>query len=112
MGSVFEFNDTLKLRRGEGFPVDATVGSTHNFRIEGRRIYHLDPVRVFLVEEIDGLWNFVGQALILRETIDAEKNETSGEFRITKLYSCDYAAQLNLNDAPTGKGFPRVAASP
>jgi len=107
MGSSLEFNDTLKLKRGNGFPTEISLGSTHPFCIQGRRIYHLSPVRVFLVEEVDGLWNFVGQAMILRETIDAEKNETSGVFQITKIYSSEYAAQLNLNDAPQGKGFTR-----
>jgi hypothetical protein len=54
MGSPIELNDTLKLKRGNGFPSNVQEGETYPFSIEGRRIYNLNPSRVFLVEEIDG----------------------------------------------------------
>src|SRR5512135_3644655 len=105
MGSVLEFNDTLKLRRGDGFPNKIKLGGKYSFSIADRRIYHLKPVRVFLVEEIEGLWNFIGQVQIIELTINAETNKTSGRFIVTKLYERDYAQLLNKYDSPPGKGY-------
>lgn len=105
MGSTIEMNDTLKLRRGAGFPAGAEQGGSYPFTVPGRRLYHLDPVRVFLVEDIEGKWNFVGQAVVTELTIDAVREETRGVFRAAKLYPPEYASQLNLYDAPPGKGF-------
>lgn len=111
MGSPIELNDTLKLKRGAGFPADVREGDVHRFSIKGRRIYNLSPSRVFLVEEIDGKWNYVGHAMILAQSIDAQADRTLGEFRITKVYPRDYAAMANLIEAPPGKGFEDNSAT-
>jgi hypothetical protein len=105
MGSSIEINDTLKLKRGEGFPLDIRDGCDYPFSLAGRRLFHLNPVRVFLVEEIAGRWNFVGQAMILEQTIDAVRNETRGRFMVVALYPKDYAALMNRHEAPAGKGY-------
>ena len=104
MGSSIEINDTLKLKRGDGFPPDVREGCDYTFSLPGRRLFHLKPVRVFLVEEIEGRWNFVGQALILEQTIDAERDVTRGRFVVTSLYPRDYVALMNRHEAPAGKG--------
>ncbi len=106
MGSLIEINDTLKLKRGAGFPPDIREGGEYGFTLPGRRLFHLNPVRVFLVEEIDGKWNFAGQALVLEQTIDAVKDETRGRYKVIRLYPADYVAQMNRHEAPPGKGFP------
>jgi hypothetical protein len=108
MGSCIEVNDTLKLKRGEGFPADIREGGEYAFTLPGRRLLHMKPVRVFLVEEIGGKWNFVGQALILEQTIDAERDETRGRFIVAKIYPRDYADLMNRHEAPAGKGFSSV----
>lgn len=105
MGSTLEFNDTLKLRRGEGFPQAINLTDEYTFTLKGRRMFHMAPVRVFLVEEIEGKWNFIGQALISELTINALDDTTSGRFKLAKLYGRDYAMQLNQHDAPEGKGY-------
>lgn len=105
MGSAIEINDTLKLTREEGLPERTHVGLEFQFSKPDRRLFHLKPVRVFLVEEIEGKWNFIGQALIHELTIDAERNETRGRAEITKIYPRDYARQMNQHDAPSGKGL-------
>jgi hypothetical protein len=105
MGSIIEFNDTLKLKKGDGFPENIEEGKEYRFLIEERRIYHLYPVRVFLVEEIDKMWNFIGQVHIIELTINPIEEKTHGVFRVFKIYSRDYALLLNENDAPTGKGY-------
>lgn len=105
MGSTIEINDTLKLKRGAGFPSDIRLGGEYGFALPGRRLFHLKPVRVFLVEEIDGKWNFVGQALILEQTLDAERDETRGRFVVTALYPAEYTVLMNRHEAPAGKGF-------
>lgn len=105
MGSTIEINDTLKLKRGAGFPPRVELNGVYNFTSQGRRLYHLSPVRVFLVEEIDGKWNFVGHAMILELTIDAARDETRGVYKVVSLYPPDYAAKANQHDAPQGKGY-------
>ena len=105
MGSVIEINDTLKLSRGEGFPATAVLGGHYDFRVAGVRLFHLKPVRVFLVEEVDGLWDYVGHAQILELTINAVTRETSGRFEITLLYPRDNADQRNVEEAPPGRAY-------
>ncbi|MBU8922467.1 MAG: hypothetical protein KOO63_11675, partial [Bacteroidales bacterium] len=105
MGSKIEINDTLKLKRGGGFPEKIELGERYDFTISERRIYHLKPVRVFLVEEIEGKWNFVGQAHIIELTINAESNQTSGKYEVIFIYPEEYVSMLNIYDAPKGKGY-------
>lgn len=105
MGSIIEINDTLKLKRGDGFPYEVRVGERYPFVIPERRLYHLAPVRVLLVEEVDGFWNFIGHAHIIGFTIDALRNETRGIFEVTMIYPKEYVALANRYDAPKGKGL-------
>ena len=108
MGSMIEINDTLKLKRGDGFPPAVREGGEYSFKLPGRRLFHLKPVRVFLVEEIGGKWDFVGQAVILEQTIDAERDETRGRYVVAALYPRDYAAMMNRHEAPADKGYSAV----
>ena len=105
MGSTIELNDTLKLKRGEGFPREIIQGGQYSFSLPGIRLFHPKPVRVFLVEEVAGLWNYIGHAMILEQTIDAEREETRGRFEVTLLYPPEYAAQVNEFEAPKGKAY-------
>ena len=104
MGSIVEFNDTLKLP-GEDLPKQLAVGMDCVFRRPGVRIFHPVPVRVFLVEVVDGKWNFLGKATILEQTIDAVKHETRGVFRIQSLYPDAVRKIMNQHEAPEGKGY-------
>ena len=105
MGSSIEINDTLKLQRGVSFPKDIKLGNKYEFTISDKRLYHLSPVRVFLVEEIDGLWNYIGHAMILELTIDPIKNETRGIYEIVNLYSDEYRILANKYESPPLKGY-------
>lgn len=105
MGSPIELNDTLKLPRGRGFPENVEVGGVYDFTIGGRRIYNLSPSRVFLVEEVDGKWNYIGHALVLHQRIDAASETTAGRFEVTRIYPRDYAKLVNGFEAPPGRGY-------
>lgn len=110
MGSQIEINDTLKIKT-ENLPAELTVGSRHEFKIDGKRIYHLDPVRVFLVEEINGKWNYIGHVLIKKLIIDSEKNETGGIYEVSLLYPENYQQYANEFEAPRNKGYIGPGAS-
>lgn len=78
------------------------------------RIYHLDPVRVFLVENIESKWLFWGHALIQKQEIrklnpgpnwKAGDWETAGVFLIESIYDPDYQKLVSLNESPPGKCF-------
>ncbi|MCK6562478.1 hypothetical protein L6R21_25035 [bacterium] len=104
MGSILEFNDTLKIG-SEFLPKEIEEGKEYSFKLKDRRIFHLHPVRVFLVEEKDGKWNYIGHAQIIEQTIDALNNTTSGRFIVSKLYSKEYVEIVNRNEPPTGKEY-------
>lgn len=104
MGGLIELNDTLKLKRGNGFPPDVQLGGIYEFSIDGRRLYNLKPSRVFLVEEIEGKWNYIGHAQILSQSIDPVADKTTGRFEVTLLYPREYAQLVNRYEAPAGRG--------
>ena len=95
MGSIFEINDTLQITKEQGFPRILDI-KTHlkkpyrltdikdkvfSFRNKPKiRMYQIPPVRVFLVENIDGKWIYWGLAHILEINHDYIKNATSGKF--------------------------------
>lgn len=105
MGSLIEFNDTLKLKRGNGFPDSIELDGEYAFTIKDIRLYHLDPIRVFLVEEIAGKWNFVGHAVVLEQHVDSKTKRTSGVFKVIKIYDEAHRLSMNQNEAPNGKGY-------
>jgi hypothetical protein len=47
----------------------------------------------------------VGHAMILRQTIDAETDRTTGQFEVSQLYPPEYVKLVNQFDAPTGRGY-------
>ena len=106
MGSTVEFNDTLKLSRDD-IPRPLAIGREYTFRRPGIRLFHPDPVRVFLVEEVEGKWNFLGKVTVLEQTIDAVKQETRGIFRLQSLYPDDVRKTMNQHEAPDGRGYEK-----
>ncbi|MFX7090580.1 hypothetical protein ABTH94_20785, partial [Acinetobacter baumannii] len=85
MGTKIELNDTLQLTIAQGFPADIFDLAKHRqnpvsladvadkvFEFHSKadqRIFHLEPVRVFLVQNIDGKWLFWGKVYIQSQTI-------------------------------------------
>lgn len=82
----------------------------------GPRFFHLDPVRVFWFHNIDGRWLAWGQIVMQEQTIsrrpiaakggssinvsDPESWETSGKYKILKIYDPEYQEQFTRNDLP------------
>lgn len=130
MGTQIEINDTLNLTKEQGFPGDLLSLEKHLHapvsasKLEGRsfefslkedaRIFHLDPVRVFLVENIGGKWLFWGHALIQRQEIRKRNSgpnwkpgewETAGTFTIKQIYPPDLQKTITQNESPPGKSY-------
>jgi len=129
MGSNIEVNDTLNLTKEQGFPADvlnrelhaktpitadALKGRIFKFLKEDARLFHLDPVRVFLVENIDGKWLLWGHAMIQSQEvrkINPGPNwtpgqwETSGTFVIDKIYEPEFQKLATKNQSPPGKSY-------
>ena len=120
MGSLIEINDTLKISKDRGFPLELRVEQHQNgspFNLEqfadqvfdfcnpDRRRYHDGGTRVLLVEEIDGRWLYWGHAQILRQTQDTPKERTEGQFMITKIYDPEYQRLATINESPAGKSY-------
>ncbi len=131
MGSPIELNDTLQLTREQGFPADLLNRARHCqnpvslsdvsarifefFGKDDARIFHLDPVRVFLVENINGKWLFWGKALVQSQKIEKrfERDEswkqgswvTSGTFKIIDIYEPDFQEQFTRRESPPGKSL-------
>ena len=130
MGSTIEINDTLLLTSAQGFPETVLDFERHSnqgissqevsnrifsFQKEGVRLFHLDPVRVFLVQKIHGKWLFWGNALIQSQTISRPPGYvrgqgenswiTSGSFIIAKLYDAETQRIFTEHESPSGKSF-------
>jgi len=119
MGSLIEFNDTLQITTEQGFPKELNLdkhlknpisvkdfkGKVFKFYKPGMRLFHPSPVRVFLVHNINGKWLYWGIAYIVKQTIDAEKNTTSGKYKIIEIYEPVYMRMKNLIDVEESKRF-------
>lgn len=100
MGSYVELNDTLRISKEQGFPVELDLlrhletpiefaeveGRTFNFTDkEAIRVYQQPPVRNFLVEDVNGKWVYWGKCEIVTINHDYITKKTSGTFRIISL---------------------------
>ena len=121
MGSYFETNDTLQITSEQGFPSELDF-EQHKMKpftakdFEGKmfefndkdniRIYHAPPVRVFLVQNINGKWLYWGLAHILEVVHNQVKKTTSGKFKIIYLYTPEEMNQAHLLiDRNTGTDY-------
>lgn len=105
MGSKIVINSILKLTYEKGMPKNPVVGGRYNFKLLGERIYQFSPILVTLVHEIDEKWKFIGQATILRQTIDAEAHLTTGEYQIVRLFPEEVARLISIYEAPEGESY-------
>lgn len=131
MGSHLEINDTLQLTIEQGFPSNLLDLSKHTlnpvsilevenklFEFHGKksaRIFHLDPVRVFLVQNIDDKWLFWGKVYIQSQTVSKvlDQNgqwlnkewQTSGTYKIVDLYDPEYQRTFTMRESPEGKSY-------
>jgi len=93
MGTMVEINDTLRISKEQGFPVELSVEQylknpdIYMDKIKDKifsfsnkpeiRVFQAPPVRTFLVEDYNGKWIYRGLCYILSLHIDYEKHETS-----------------------------------
>jgi len=104
MGSFIEINDTLQITKEQGFPAELEIErhlldtySLENLKDKifefsnksGIRFYQQPPVRVFLVENIDGKWLYWGLIHIISISQDYLKKTTSGKYKIIYLNTPD-----------------------
>lgn len=131
MGSLVEINDTLQVTTEQGFPSELLDLDKHvacPIKLEqvadqvftfhdkpGVRIFQSDPVRVYLVHNIDGKWLFWGKAYIQSQSIakklaaDGSWKDgdwvTSGTYKIVDIYEPGYQEAFTLRESPPGKSF-------
>jgi hypothetical protein len=131
MGSFIEINDTLQITQEQGFPssildlnkhlqhpillseVEGLIFSFH--KKERARLFHLDPVRVFLVQNINNKWLFWGKALIVSQIITKKLEidgswkegnwETSGSYKIIEIYEPVYQELFTRRESISGKSY-------
>jgi hypothetical protein len=131
MGSLIELNDTLPISAEQGFPAHILDHKKHMkkpislptlngivfsfYKKDNARIYHTDPVRVFLVQNSDDKWLFWGKILIQSQSItkklDNQGNwktgewETSGTYIITDIYEPEYQILFTRRESPPGRSY-------
>lgn len=131
MGSFIELNDTLQLTEEQGFPVDIFNLKKHRKKpvtlkdVKGKvfefkdkssaRLFHLDPVRVYYVHNIDGKWLFWGRVLIQSLQIEKRLSEdgtwdghswkTSGTYTIQKIYDPKFQKEFTINESPNDRNY-------
>lgn len=104
MGSFIELNDTLRINKEQGFPVElellkhlenpytlaAVEGREFSFKSKPKiRVYQQPPVRNFLVEDLDGKWVYWGKCHITEIHHDYLNQVTSGKYKIISINSPD-----------------------
>ena len=125
MGSEIEFNDTLQITEEEGFPkeildldkhikdpvqLSSIANTVFSFKKDGARVFHLDPVRVFLVENINGKWLFWGKVVMQSQSIAKDKEDnskwtTTGTFKFVDLYDPAYQKSFTQRESKPGKSY-------
>jgi len=122
MGSFIELNDTLQITTEQGFPSDLLNLEKHKkspiklddvkdkiFEFHDKpkaRIFHIAPVRCFLVHNIDEKWLYWGKIIILEQTIKGEETQTtSGKYKIIQIYDPVYQEQITKNESPEGMSY-------
>ena len=131
MGSFIEVNDTLLITTEQGFPSAILNLERHLLKpigfdeVEGRvfqfvhkggaRLFHLEPVRVFLVHKVGGKWLHWGKAVIISQTISQVNDadgywivgewETSGQYKIIEIYEPEYQKLVTKRESPKGCSF-------
>jgi hypothetical protein len=128
MGSLLEINDTLEITVEQGFPSDIFDLSKHvaapvtlkdvRDRIfifhdkPDRHIYQLDPVRVFLLQNINGKWLFWGKAYIQSLTIaktfctdGSWEWTTSGTYKVFEVYEPEYQRVFTIRESLPGLSY-------
>lgn len=109
MGSFIEINDTLRITKLQGFPLELDV-ETHIktpyslTKVENKvfhfsakpkiRVYKAPPVRNFLAEDLNGKWIYWGLCYVLTVQHDYVKQETSGTFKIVRLNTPEEMKQM------------------
>ena len=71
------------------------------------RIYQLDPVRVYLVHNIDGKWLFWGRIFIqsLEITLKGGKWMTGGKYNVVDVYDPYNQEVFTRREAPPGSNY-------
>ena len=131
MGSFIEINDTLQITEAQGFPasildlkrherepitIDEVEGVVFSFKDKpSARIFQKDPVRVFLVQNIDDKWLFWGHVLLQSQTVrkdlkpdgswDGESWMTDGTYVISKIYDPQYQKECTKIESPEGLSY-------
>jgi hypothetical protein len=131
MGSSLELNDTLQITTEQGFPADVLDLQRHQiqpitiadlggrrFTFQGKpgaRFFQLDPVRVYLVHNVNGKWLFWGHAFVQDQTIAKQVGPdgtwmsgnwvTSGSFTVSQIYPPDYQKLFTITESPPGLSF-------
>ncbi|MGV8162222.1 MAG: hypothetical protein ACP5N2_02695 [Candidatus Nanoarchaeia archaeon] len=93
-------NDTLQITYAQGFPKELELNKEYSFEKDNLRLYRLPPVRVFLAHNKDGVWDYLGEAIITELNILPLKNKTTGKFKAVKLYSEEHRRVMNENMQP------------
>lgn len=100
MGSILIMNDTLQISTEQGFPENLELEKEYSFKKDKLRQFRLPPVKIFLAHNIEGKWDYVGEAIITELTLLPLENKTVGKFKIVKLYNDEHRAVMNANMQP------------
>jgi hypothetical protein len=110
MGTKVEINDTLRISKEQGFPVELQIedylinSDIYINKIKDKiftfsrkpmiRVFQAPPVRTFLVEDYNGKWIYWGLCYILSLHLNYETQETSGTYKIIRLNSPEEMKQM------------------
>jgi hypothetical protein len=93
-------NDTLQITHEQGFPKKLELNKEYSFEKNKLRLYRLPPVRVFLAQNKNEVWDYMGEAIITELNILPLQDKTTGKFKVVKIYSEEHRRVMNENMQP------------
>ncbi len=121
MGTDFKNNDTLQLTTDQGFPSELEYnkhcqnlfvkeqfeGKVFSFKDKpGLRNFQAPPVRIFLVQNVDGKWLYWGTIQMLSIQHDYLAKTTSGTYSIKEIFTPEQMKHAyDIVDADKGKSY-------
>ena len=105
MGSIIKINHILRLTSETGMPASPVEQGRYTFTLPGERLFQFAPTKVTLVHDVGGKWRVIGQAQVMKQTLDAEAHMTSGEFVIVRLFPEQFVQLASYYEAPDGESY-------
>jgi hypothetical protein len=96
MGSLWSQQGCLKISPAQGLvrPPMLKVGKIYNFKKSGQRLYMIDTPMDLLSDK----WEAIAKILVVEITVN--QKQTSGKYKVLKIFSPEEVAVISASQVP------------